>query len=273
MINPTNSAGEAVSREDLVKGLRQVGLHFGDTVLVHSSLGKLGGIAGVERDHREEFFRVVYEAFAEALAIPEGTLVVPTFTHEYARHAVPFVYEESPSEVGAFTEYVRKLPEAYRSDHPLNSFAAIGRRKHEVCKDTSRACYGHDSVFDRLLALDAKMMFFGAGMYHMTLKHHLEQEAGLPYVYHKAYFTPAYKDGNPMQLPYTACVRYLNGQVNNNDCTAFRYHLEDKGMLSKVMIGGAEVLLMSIRDAFNEGFKLLQEDPCYFLTKPYYATE
>jgi aminoglycoside N3'-acetyltransferase len=155
----------------------------------------------------------------------------------------------------------------------LNSFAAVGGRKYEICKDLGRSCYGRNSVFDRLLSVDAKMLFFGTSMYHMTLKHHMEHELGLPYAYHKAYFTPAYRDGKPLPLPFTACVRYLNGKVENNDCSAFRDHLEAKGMLMRAGIERTELLLVSMRKAFDEACDLLLEDPCYFLEKPYYETK
>ena len=110
-------------------------------------------------------------------------------------------------------------------------------------------------------------------MYHMTLKHHLEQMVGLPYVYMKAYFTPVYKNSKPVKLPFLAVVRYLNGKVENNNCSRFQQHLQRKKMIRKIKIGKATVLLTTIRDAFNEGYKLLQKDPCYFLKTPFYITE
>lgn len=271
-IESKNNSSITVS--DIKNKLKELGLQKGDTVLVHSALGALGPIEGIPDQDSSGYAGAVYEAFAEMLDIPgSGTLVVPTFTHEYARNGVPFVYEESPSEVGLFTEHIRKLPGSLRSLHPINSFVAVGKNKTGICKDLGINCYGHNSVFDRLYKLNAKMLFFGCSMRHMTLKHHLEQMAGLPYVYMKAYFTPAYKDGEPLKLPFLAVVRYLNGKVNNNDCSQFRDHLRKKNMLSEAGIGGAELTLTSIADAFNEGYSLLQQNPCYFLEEPFYVTE
>ena len=258
--------------EDIVASLRAAGLESGDIVLVHSSLSKLGVVKGISKDDKAGFTKAVYQAFAEVLNIPEGTLVVPTFTHEYARNGVPFVYEESPSEVGAFTEYVRTLPGSLRSVHPICSFAAIGKKNGAICADLGISCYGYNSVFDRLINLDAKMLFFGASMRHMTLKHHMEHIVGLPYSYHKAYFTPAHMGGKPLPLPFLACVRYLNGKVENDDCSNFRRHLEKKGLVIQAQVGNAEILCMPIREAFTEAYSLLQNDPCYFLEEPYFET-
>lgn len=270
----TEQNNNGITVADIRNGLEELGLQKGDTLLVHSSLGAFGSIKGIAEDDSSGYADAVYNVFAEVLDLPEhGTLVVPTFTHEYARNSVPFVYEESPSEVGLFTEHIRRLPGSLRSVHPINSFTAIGKNRSAVCGDLGLNCYGHNSVFDRLYKLNAKMLFFGCSMRHMTLKHHLEQMAGLPYVYMKAYFTPAYKDGKPLKLPFLAVVRYLNGKVNNNDCSGFRDHLRKKKMLHETKIAGAGLILTSVADAFNEGYVLLQQDPCYFLEKPYYVTE
>jgi aminoglycoside 3-N-acetyltransferase len=259
---------------DITSKLREAGLQKGDTVLIHSALGAFGPIKGFSREDRDGYAEAVYKIFAEVLDIPaSGTLVVPTFTHEYARNGIPFIYEESPSEVGLFTEYVRKLPDSLRSIHPINSFTAIGKNKRDVCKDVGINCYGYNSVYDRLYKLKAKMLFFGCSIRHMTLKHHLEQMIGLPYVYMKAYFTPAVKDDKPLKLPFLAVVKYLNGKVENNDCSQFKAHLLQKNMLKEIKIRNAKVLLTSVVDAFDEGYSLLQQDSCYFLEKPFYMTE
>jgi aminoglycoside 3-N-acetyltransferase len=270
----SDKSKQCVKVSDIKNKLKEVGLQKGDIVLVHSALGKIGPIEGIPLEDSQGYAAAVYRAFADVLDIPtSGTLVVPTFTHEYARHGVPFVYEESPSEVGLFTEYIRKLPDSLRSIHPINSFAAIGKKKRQVCEGLGINCYGYNSVFDRLYNLKAKMLFFGCSMRHMTLKHHLEQMVGLPYVYMKSYFTPAYKDGKPLKLPFLAVVRYLNGKVENNDCSQFKEHLRRRKMLREIKIGDAEVMFTSIVNAFDEGYSLLQQDPCYFLEKSFYMTE
>jgi aminoglycoside 3-N-acetyltransferase len=258
--------------EDIVSALKTVGLKRNDIVLVHSALGKLGRIKGIATDDRFKYIECIYNAFVEVIDIPHGTLIVPTFTHEYVRNKKPFIYEKSPSEVGAFTEYIRNRSDSYRSLHPINSFAAIGKWKYRICDNLNRSCYGYNSVFDRLIQLEAKMLFFGASMRHMTLKHHMEHVVGLPYTYHKAYFTKVYKDGKEVSLPFLCCVRYLNGKVENNDCSHFKRHIEKKKLLKQITLGGAQIIAVPIKSAFDVAYQLLQQDPCYFLEKPYYET-
>lgn len=263
---------DKLSYEIIVEKLKDSGLKEGDIVLVHSSFKNLGLIEGIDKNDRERYFELILKAFNEVVNFDKGTLVVPTFSHEYARTNTPFIYEESPSEVGAFTEYIRKQKDSLRSIHPINSFCAIGKYKYEICDNISKSCYGMNSIFDRLISLNAHMMFFGASMYHMTLKHHMEHVLGLPYVYHKAYFTPVYKDSKKLSLPFLSCVRYLNGKVNNNDCSDFKKYLVSKQMLKQVKIGNTEILNMKIKDAYDEAVDLLTEDPTYFLEEPYYET-
>ena len=60
-----------VRRDDIVRGLRALGLAPGDVVLVHSSLGSLG--------HVEGGADAVIDALLDTVGT-EGTVLVPTLT-------------------------------------------------------------------------------------------------------------------------------------------------------------------------------------------------
>ena len=94
----------------LVHDLKAIGVKEGDSVLVHSSFKSMGHIAGG--------IATLVAAFREVLG-ESGTLIVPTLTYSYVSVENPvFDYVNTPSCVGAFSEYVRKLPDAIRSVHP-----------------------------------------------------------------------------------------------------------------------------------------------------------
>jgi aminoglycoside 3-N-acetyltransferase len=110
-------------RARLVKDLRALGLQSGDDVMVHSSFKSLGGVVGGPP--------TVVEALLEVVG-PEGTLVVPTFTHSGTTHFDPLV---SPSHNGAITEAARAHPRALRSWHPTHAVTAIGPAAAELVRD------------------------------------------------------------------------------------------------------------------------------------------
>ena len=60
-----------VTHSTLVRDLRDAGVQSGDTILVHSSLGSLGFVAGAAR--------TVVEALVEAVD-DTGTLIMPTYS-------------------------------------------------------------------------------------------------------------------------------------------------------------------------------------------------
>ena len=107
----------------LVADLRALGLQSGDAVMVHSSYKSLGGVVGGPS--------TVVEALLEVLG-PQGTLVVPTFTHSGTTHFDP---QTSPSLNGAITEAARAHAQAVRSWHPTHAVTAIGPAASELVRD------------------------------------------------------------------------------------------------------------------------------------------
>ncbi len=66
------------------------------------------------------------EAILEVIG-PEGTLIVPTFNFGFAK-GEPYDPLTTPSVgMGAFSEFVRRLPGALRTSHPMQSIAVVGR--------------------------------------------------------------------------------------------------------------------------------------------------
>lgn len=91
--------------------------------MVHSSLSSMGKVKGGAL--------VVVEAFLEVLG-PEGTLMVPTFTHSATEYFDP---QQSLSKNGAITEATRRYPGAVRSLHPTHAVTAIGPDADELVQD------------------------------------------------------------------------------------------------------------------------------------------
>ena len=167
-----DDAGRAMSdhnkgglqREDVVAGLRRVGLGSGDVVLVHSALRTLGAVNGGAD--------TVVDALLDVLG-PRGTLVAPAFTFVHEVEADPVVDPAADrSEMGAISEAVRQRPDALRSTAFRHSFAAIGRRADVITGvDPALAPYDLRSAFGVMLALDAHVLLLGV-TYSNSTSHH-----------------------------------------------------------------------------------------------------
>lgn len=173
------------SRE-LADGLRALGVRPGQDLLVHSSMQRMGLIAGGAP--------ALLDAL-RAVTGPAATIVVPAYTAgnsgsstifqaatsgfdraEVARYlaSMPgFDPRHTSSEgMGRFAEYVRTHPEASRSEHPQTSFAAVGRRAAECTGRHDLDCHlGERSPLGWLCREEASILLLGVDYDKCTAFH------------------------------------------------------------------------------------------------------
>lgn len=175
------------SQAQLAATLKELGLQPGMGVLAHSALHYFGRLP--------DGAATVYRALAEVLdlpqpdaptaALPTGTLCVPAFSFSFARGAA-FDPAESPSEgMGIFSEYVRRLPFARRTPHPLQSLAIVGKHAAGLAERVTPCAFDPGSAFERLVELDSWLLLLGASVQAASIIHYSEQRAGVPYRYWK----------------------------------------------------------------------------------------
>lgn len=158
-----------VSRYEIERGFRELGLDSGSRVVVHSSLSSLGHVDGGAEAVVDSLLAVVG---------PDGTVAVPTFT----RYDEPYDPVESPSTTGAVTEELRQREEAVRSPHPTKSIAAIGPRTERLLSDHEPAnSLGPDSPLHQLLEHDGQILLLGIDHTANSAIHVAERLAEVPY--------------------------------------------------------------------------------------------
>src|SRR5512137_2180369 len=94
----------AVTRNMIVRKLREMGLRNGDILMVHSALSSFGSVTGGAK--------AVVDALLEDVG-PTGTLLMPTLTGDR-----PYNFRTSRSAMGAVTEEFRKRAGTVRSLNP-----------------------------------------------------------------------------------------------------------------------------------------------------------
>lgn len=169
----------SVTKEDLLAGLRAVGLQRGDTVYVASSLVGLGRMADPVGDTLWALRQAVGE---------EGTLVMPAFNFSFCE-GQPFDREQTPSNVGMLTEAFRKLPGTLRTwSPPYHTVTAAGPRAEEISRIEALTSFGTDSVFQYLHDIGAKHLLIGVGYQDGVAHFHwLEERVGVPYRFWKKF--------------------------------------------------------------------------------------
>jgi aminoglycoside 3-N-acetyltransferase len=179
----------AITRTEIVAGLRRIGVRDGAVLMVHTRMRALGWVAGGSG--------TVVSALLDALG-PGGTLVAYASWQEHVYHAdewpeehraaylaEPPVFDPATAEAardhGRIPERVRTWPGARRSLHPEASVVAVGRLAAELTADhPQRDAYGPDSPFARLVEGGGDVLMLGAPLETLTLLHHAEAIATAP---------------------------------------------------------------------------------------------
>lgn len=245
-----------ISREQIVRDLRTLGLGAGQIVFVHSALSSLGQVQGGAH--------TVVDAFCEVLG-PTGTLVVPTFTFAHGRVPEPiFDPQQDRSEMGAITEAVRTRAGAQRSCHLLHSVAALGAQAASITAVHGPSAWAADGPFWQLYEQDARIVLLGVPYLRCTWFHVIEQ---LVQVRYREWLAKAAwvrrADGQCAPLP----TWQYRGKPDfgGNDFNKLGALIEDAGRVQVGAVGNAVARCFAVRDALTLGVAHYRQDPLLFV--------
>ena len=178
--------------DTLVQQLSTCGLQAGQTVIVHSSMSKMGWVAGGAQ--------AVIQALLQVLGT-DGTLMMPTHTTQNTDPAnwsrppvpdtwVPIIRANTPAfdpattptrSMGVIPELFRTWPGTLRSDHPIGSFAAHGPNAENLTRDHQLLdMFGDSSPLGKLYELDGYVLLLGVDHGNNTSLHLAENRANWP---------------------------------------------------------------------------------------------
>ena len=181
-----------VTKDELREAFARVGLSRGDTVMVHTSLGKIGYVCGGPQAVIEALLDTVGDA---------GTVMMPTQSWKnldpedgvhwtVAEEDWQIIRDNWPAydkritptnTMGAVAEMFRAWPGAIRSDHPARSVAAWGRNAaHLVSGHDLSDIFGDASPIGKLYALDGYVLLIGVGYDKNTSLHLADVRAAYP---------------------------------------------------------------------------------------------
>ena len=162
--------GVVVSKEDIVRGLRALGIKKGDTIFVHSSFSSFGF---VKRGPQE-----VIDALLEAVG-QEGNVCMPSFGP--LPDGKTFDVSTMPCALGKIPETFRKMPGAKRSLSPTHSVACIGKGADYIVSGAlaGETAFGKNSPYYKMMEMGGKVVCLGSPFTHsLTCNYLIEDEAG-----------------------------------------------------------------------------------------------
>lgn len=247
-----------VTKADLMSALREVGLKEGDLCLFHSSLKSLGTVEGGAQ--------TVIDAF-EGVLTKTGTLAVPTLCNVDFFNSYKTWYMDKPSGVGYITEYFRKLPFVYRSDHATHSVAARGPLAYELTFEHGwrgphlcpfgNFAFADSSPWNKLYEKNGKIVFLGVTMLYNTMKHLIEGR------FVEGLLNGVKDEIKRMELQSRLRTfedfdrglwPFYNSERMQND-------LEQMGLVRSTQCGNARILCVDAKESSDAALELLQTQP------------
>jgi aminoglycoside 3-N-acetyltransferase len=243
--------------KQISESLNSAGLRKHGTVLVHSSLRSLGP----EPNGPETLISGLLDALS-----PNGTLLVPALSYEFVTGEKPvFDVRNTPSCVGAVSEFFRTRPGTVRSVHPTHSICGVGPGAEELLKNhwkDSTPC-GPNSPLRLLRDIDGQLLFIGCGLKPNTSMHAVEELVEPPYLFGpEIKYQLIFPDGQQITKSYRS--HNFKGWVQRYDKIE---SLLDENSLRKGNVLNASIYLIECRSMWDCALKALRRDPLFFIEK------
>lgn len=248
----------AYTYDELLEAYETLGVSAGRTVYVTSDLGRL-------MDYEIKGKEAVLEAHHRALRSligDTGTIVVPSATVNLCNTETVFDADRTPSyQVGVFSEYLRRLPDAKRSFHPFVSYAAVGRNAGRVVDNVSRHAFGPETPEARMIELDTLGVSIGKHpRFTCSTVHHVEMAMGVPYRYAREYAHSVRRDGVVGKEPFYQHVWYRDIDLKRDVNRRLFELLSGVLDLRCVTLGRGVVYSYPLAEFYRQATKLFAED-------------
>jgi aminoglycoside 3-N-acetyltransferase len=247
--------GHALDQTAIVTALHRLGISQGDTLIVHSSLSRLGFVEGGAD--------TVVRALQEAVGT-DGTVGAPTFWTIEARTVEEdtlFDVAHGKSQLGIISDRIRQLPGAVRSLHPTHSATFVGPRARALTahhhKDETPV--GPHSPYRRLADIGGKILLLGVSLEYLTSFHTIEDEIpDFPYeVYEpgRKRFRVRTAEGDEISLYARVHSRET---ARLRQCTRMRPHLLAEGLLVEGTVGKGDATVLDAKELHEALHRLSQ---------------
>ena len=244
----------SVGHQQLLAGLRALGIQAGDRSLAHSALSSFGRVEGGAQ--------TVVDVLLDLMG-PRGTLVMPYFfplydgIFDYAHPPAPYT--------GAVPRELRGRVGAVLSVHPSHPVVALGPAAAHIAADHYLvSAVGQGSPIDRLAKMGGKVLLLGVGQSANTTLHTGEAYAGVPYW---GRMRPDRAAGRHMLLP-TGQQVWVPLPETPGDSEGFARiepFLVERGLIRFGVIGRARCRLMLGQPLIEAVVDYLRRDPAGLL--------
>lgn len=246
--------------ESFLDAFKNLGIEKSDVLFIHSSIMDFGWPSDLPLSKLPEYW---YKNLSDLIG-SEGSLVVPTFNFEFCKGKEYNPSKTVSKNMGVFSEFIRKLPDSKRSLHAMQSIAVIGKHAGFLTEIDTSSAFEKESAFDRLIALNPKVLLIGADFGFNSAFHWIEEKLKVPYRYWKNFEAPYTFQGKTQSKTYSIYVRDLEWNPTLN-FRAIEKQLEDSDLLQKEKVGMGWVISYRMKDFLRIAEKKIKLNPYYFI--------
>ena len=220
-----------VSKDDITRGLRELGLRAGDLVVVHSSLSSFGYVVGGAD--------AVIDSLLETVA-EQGTLIMPSHTGCKKDGFESYDPETTPvrKSIGRIPDTFWRRPQVIRGTYPpRHPWAATGlmaRRLITFSEDTPIEVGHYADILCAVAELDGYVLLLGCLNRNSTSIHSAQ--------------SAAFRAVEGIARPKREFLR--SNPKRPEDFDQLDEPLRESGVMQMGRIAGAEIRLMRSRDLF-----------------------
>lgn len=258
-----------ITISSLKKDFINIGIQKDDIVIVHSSMSKLGWVAGGPV--------AIIDALMETIT-ENGIIAMPTMStgntdpKGWNYPAVPkewwdIIRKEMPPYrpditpvrgMGRISETFRKYPGVKRSMHPQCSIAAWGKKAHQIVEEhILEEMFGDRSPLGKLYQLNAKILLLGVNHENDTSLHYAEWKAKIPNHPIAKYGAAILENGKK------TWKRWEQIDYNSEDFERIGEDFEKSVKYKPKLIGQAESHLVMMREVVDFGVQWLLKNRKY----------
>lgn len=242
-------SGDIITKDHLSRDFDRIGLKPGDTVLVHTSMSKIG--------YMENGPQTFVEALIEYIGT-EGNVMMPTSPNptlqlDYAKNNKFFNVDETPSALGAISECFRVLPDVKRSFSPTEPVSVLGKDADFLTNShhLDNTPYTDKSPFQKMYELNGKILYIGVTLDNAgTNLHTMEDAVDFEYpVYYSEDFSFKVEVNNDTIEVRT---KVHNPQWSKKrKCDELLPFFKENGVFVENKIGNAQTLLFDGKKMFK----------------------
>jgi aminoglycoside 3-N-acetyltransferase len=238
--------GQGLNKKDLYDRFYEIGIRPGDSLLVHSSLSKIGFVENGAVDVVDSLLELISD---------EGDLLMPSSPNgllqiDFLKNDEVFDVKKTPSALGSITENFRNRDGVQRSLNYLEPVCAYGKNAKYLTEGHfgEVSPYTKNSPFHRLTELNGKILYLGVDLDNAgTSLHVLEDSVDFHFpVYASSEFRVKIKDEKGV-------VHMVSTKAHNpvfskkRKCNDLIPMFIEHGVCEKVQIGNAESYLFDAK--------------------------